>query len=450
MKILIKTSIAVLSLSFTALQATASPGDLQFPPQTSGGHDFNHAPVGQTFTATAADVTAGIYLTDGLSFTNWLATVYPGQIIPGSYPYTISPAVSVRIDLLAGEGTGGALLYSENRTLAAPFSGFVDIDAGAAGVQLAVGGKYTLLLSDVSGQSYPQGVTGWVVPAFTSYSGGSSILQGVLGDDTSDAFTGDNCFEVLDNVITGTDAVITAYAPRSPGFIVINGGVNLYDHLWTTNLNASNTVFLDGLVNWYETGLIVDYVGVRSSQGVILTGLTVKRAVSPLTVSGSLLAGGTQGAAYSCPLTVTVNGGLAPFAIVVEGLPSGLSFDGLVVSGLPAVAGSFTPVISVTDARGNVSSAALSLTISPAPAPSAVTYTIRDESKGKITTVGEGFLMVGRKKLIWNSSTIIKVNSPGGNTSVINGFVKPGQLVQWKGLLNKATNTVLTSKLEIN
>jgi hypothetical protein len=439
----------VLAAIFVAVAPSqASPTDLSFPPQSSGGHDFNHAPIGQTFTATAADVTAGIYLSDAQSFTFWLSNLYPGQTTP--YPYAVAPSISLRFDILAGEGTGGTVIYTEDLTIRAPYSGFVNVDPGAFGVRPTPGAKYTLLLTDISGQAYPQGVSGWIVPAFTSYAGGNSILQGVLGTDTTDVATGDNCFQVLDNIVTGTNDVITAYVARNPGFIVINGGLNLADHLWTNNLNPTNTVFLDGLVNWYQTGLLVDYTGILTSQGVLLTSLTVKKAVAPLTIAATALTNGVQGVAYTCPLSFNINGGVGPFTAEIAGLPSGLSFDGVNVSGTPTVAGTFAPVATITDARGTTATAALSITIAQPPAPPVTNYTIRDEATGKITAVGSNYLMVGGKKLIWNAATIIKVNTKNGLLNVITSAVKVGQRVQWKGLLDKATNTVLTSQLEIN
>ena len=61
----------------------------------------------------------GIYLADEGSFTEWLSLVFPGQITPGSYPYSVAPSVTVKIDLLAGEGPDGAVLHSTTRTLTA-------------------------------------------------------------------------------------------------------------------------------------------------------------------------------------------------------------------------------------------------------------------------------------------------------------------------------------------
>ncbi len=161
---------ATLLGCLTASAATA-PTDLLYPPANSGGHDFNHAPIGQTFVALASDVHAGIYVADQGSFTDWLSTLYPGQIAPGSYPYQIAPSLHVQIDLMAGEGNG-PVLHSVTRTLAAPFAAFVDVDYGAEGIRLTVGQTYTLLLTDVSNQSYPLGVTGWVVPSVTDPTSG--------------------------------------------------------------------------------------------------------------------------------------------------------------------------------------------------------------------------------------------------------------------------------------
>lgn len=46
---------------FSAAPAFAGSTDLQYlPGNSSAGHDFNHAPVGQSFTALAAKVKAGL------------------------------------------------------------------------------------------------------------------------------------------------------------------------------------------------------------------------------------------------------------------------------------------------------------------------------------------------------------------------------------------------------
>lgn len=246
-------------------------------------------------------------------------------------------------------------------------------------------------------------------------------------------------------VCSGTNGVITSYVARNPGYIVVNGGNNLLDHLWTTNLNPSNTTFNGGLLNWFQTGLIVSWTGTADPAGCILDSLTVSPAVSVATAS---LPNGTVGSGYSAP--VAAQWGVAPYSWSVAGLPAGLTFNGTSIVGTPQVAGTSSVTLTVTDAVGATSAQTLSLTVDPA-APS--TYTIKDESKGKITAIGPnaGYLMVGTKKLIWNSSTRIIVNTPNGALSVIDpATVKVGMRVQWKGLRDRLTNTVLTSQLEVN
>ncbi len=243
-------------------------------------------------------------------------------------------------------------------------------------------------------------------------------------------------------VCSGTNAVETAYVARNPGYIVVNGGLNLLDHLWTTNLNSTNTTFLGGLVNWYQTGLIVSYTGTADPSGCILDHLTVAPSVSIATTS---LPAGTVGVPYSAP--VSAAWGVAPYTISAAGLPGGLSFDGAKISGTPTTAGSYTVMFSATDAVGGTATASLPLTINPGG-----NFTVADEGKGKITAIDPSYkyLMVASKKLIWDSSTVIIVNTPTGERNVIDSFVKVGMRVQWKGLRDKSTNTVLTRQLEVN
>lgn len=385
----------------------------------------------------------------------------------------MAPSITVRIDLIDGEGPGGPIRHSTNRTLTAPFIGFVDVDYGAAGVALTVGQKYTILLTDISGQAYPHGVSGWVVPAvvdptpgagqpvtdasgnvvgyspFGAYPDGLPVLQGALV--ANDAGIGDNSFQVLENVaapvdqtVSGVNAVITAYAARNPGFIVINGGLNLLDHLWTNNLNPTNTTFLGGLTNWYQAGLLVDYTGTVTPQGVLLTHLTVKSAPPALVVSAASLPIGTVGVPYSAPIIIA--GGLPPYTCSVEGLPAGLKFDGTNVVGTSTKCAVVALTLTATDALGHIATSSPTLTINPAAAKN----TIHEEGQGRISAVRDGYLLVGAKKLFWNSGTTIIVNTPKGVRTAIDSFVRIGMKVQWNGVRDQATGAALVGKLEIN
>jgi hypothetical protein len=103
--------------------------------------------------------------------------------------------------------------------------------------------------------------------------------------------------------------------------------------------------------------------------------------------------------------------------------------------------------VTVSDAIGLVSAGNPSVTIQPAPG----NYTILDENKGKITAVGLNCLYVGTKKLVWNSNTIILVNgAPVGQRSTIGSYVRAGMRIQWKGLRDANTGTVMMNKVEIN
>ena len=240
---------------------------------------------------------------------------------------------------------------------------------------------------------------------------------------------------------TGSDGVITAYVPRSPGFIEVNGGLNLLDHLWTTNLNATNTTFLGGLTDWYQTGSIVSWSGTTDASGCILDHATISPAVTVATTS---LPNGTTGSAYQA--SPSAAWGVAPYTLDVSGLPAGLSFDGSTISGTPLAAGTWTVTVNAHDAVGGSASAALTLTV-----VAGGNYTVKDESQGKITAIApdRSYLMVGNKKLIWNATTRITVNTAAGELHQIDSSVSVGMRAQWKGLRDRATNTVLTSQLEI-
>jgi len=146
----------------------------------------------------------------------------------------------------------------------------------------------------------------------------------------------------------------------------------------------------------------------------------------------------------------TESGGTAPFTFTATGLPAGLTLAGNTISGMPSVTGTFAVKLTATDATKAAVSVTVNLVI--AAAATSGNYTIEDESSGKITAIAAdySYLMVGAKKLIWNAATHIQVNTDAVDLHTVTSFVKVGMLVQWKGLRDKTTNTVLTSQLEIN
>jgi hypothetical protein len=191
--------------------------------------------------------------------------------------------VIVKVQLLQGEGVSGAVLDSRNLTLTKPFMGFVDVDYAAAGVSLVPGNKYTLLMTDVSGQAYPNGVTGWVVPSVHdfsknpapgAYADGLPILQGALVTD--DAGIGDNAFEVLDvGAITPLPLTISGTPPYGQvgqpytATLTASGGVAPYN--WSAvGLPAGLALYNDGTISGTPTtkGTFSTVVTVADSKGV--------------------------------------------------------------------------------------------------------------------------------------------------------------------------------------
>ena len=230
-------------------------------------------------------------------------------------------------------------------------------------------------------------------------------------------------------VCSGTNAVISAYVARNPGYITVNGGFNLLDHLWTNNLNTSNTTFNGGLVNWYSTGAIVNWTGTVDPSGCILDHLTVSPRV---TISTTTLPVGGVGATYTTPVVVTW--GVAPYTTSVIGLPAGLSFDGVNITGTPTVAGTFSVTVNTTDSLGvSAVSAPLTLTVNIPPPPVLSTPTIVLPATGTVGIAYNGSATTkgGIAPFTWTASglpTGISISTTGaisGTPTAAGTFASP-------------------------
>ncbi len=454
-------SLTLLSwLPFAALfvlpAAFAGTTDLQYPPSaSSGGHDFNQAPIGQSFIARASKVRAGIYLSDGKSFQSAFA---PNA---SPYPYSVAPALKVNVQLLAGEGSMGTVLDSRSLTLTAPFGGFVAVDYASAGVVLSVGSPYTLLLTDASGQAYPNGVTGWVVPSVTDFGGGANpppgaypdghpILQNIVA--INDAGVGDNAFEVIDlapvtanppsppsspaPTCSGTYASITTLAKT---FIEVNGGPPSAggapngDRVFYAPQSA--TMFTGGATTFVAREL-VSYAGTAELAGCRASSMTVYPIPTAVVVNGTLPAG-QVGAAYNVALTAT--GGVAPYAWGASGVPAGLAFAG----GTPTVAGPYTLIIDTSDASGQPARNQYDLTVAPASAPTCGSSSGSRiiNGSGRVTAVSATSVTVGLQRLTLSNCTSIRLKSGAVAT------LRVGQLVEWRA--NVRNGAAVATSLEI-
>lgn len=284
-----RTFLVAGLLALFSVAASAGNTDLQYPPISSAGHDFNHAPVGQSFKALAASVKAGLFIADQDSFTNWLRQTYPS--LP-PFPYAIAPSVTIQVQLLQGEGTSGTVLDTRVVTLNKPYMGFVGVDYAAAGVVLVPGNKYTLLMTDVSGQSYPNGVTGWVVPAVHDFTTGASLAPGAYPDGrpilqgalvTNDAGIGDNSFEVLD----------VAYTPPPPLSISGTLPYGQVGQPYSAALAATGGVLPYG---WSASGLPP---GLTAAADGTISGTPTTEGTFNVVVTVSDSAGATASATYA-------------------------------------------------------------------------------------------------------------------------------------------------------
>lgn len=443
------SAAGLLAGALLATTVHAGPTDLQYPPSSSAGHDFNHSPIGQSFRAEAAAVRAGLHLADQNSFGQWLASRTPGQTT-SPYPYAVAPSIRVRAQLLAGEGTTGAVLHSRDLTLTAPYFGYVEFDYGAAGIRLTPGLMYTLLLTDISGQAYPNRVTGWVSSAVHDYSTAASLPPGAYANGLpilqgqiqfNDAGIGDNAFQAIDTTATspppppppppacsGSYAVVTTVALR---FIEVNGGLSTNDRVYYAPQAA--TTFTGG-TSTFTALERVSYVGTLDVAGCHATSMTVYPAATPIVVNGTLPAA-TVGVAYSA--TLTASGGVAPYSWSAVGLPAGLNFSNGAISGTPSVAGTSTVSIDTRDATAQTATTTYTLTVNAATAPTCSASTGRDtRGSGKITAVGSGYVMLGTLKLTINSCTVIKLRK--GTTAL-----QAGQTIAWDGI---GTGSVIPAK----
>lgn len=420
----------------SATTSHAATTDLAYAPQSAAGHDLAQAPLGQSFVALAPGVRAGIHLADQTSHLAALGSQWPGEV--QSYPYPVAASVKVNVKLLDGEGTAGAVLDSRNLSIAAPSNAPVEIDYAALGIVLTVGRSYTLLLSDVSNQAYPNARSGWLVPTVIdygstavpktgAYANGLPIVQGTLL--TSDAGIGDQAFEVVDQTggtlgspasqataptCVGANAVITSIGR---GFMVVSGGSVLTSHVWYAPQKGST---FEGGTTTVAVGELVDFSGVlNATAGCYADLMTIKPARAALLVDGTLPFPQAT-VAYSA--TLAAFGGNAPFAWSASGLPAGLTFANGKFSGTPTTAGAYSVAVSLTDAAGRSATANYALTVTAAPPAPTCTKPANAKAlsgSGRVNAVSATSVTIGLVSLSRNNCT--KLTLPAGKTALAVG-----------------------------
>ncbi|WP_183978351.1 beta strand repeat-containing protein, partial [Tunturiibacter gelidoferens] len=190
-------------------------------------------------------------------------------------------------------------------------------------------------------------------------------------------------------------SVTTAIAPLTITSTAVAGAISNQPYGATLSANGGTAPFtwsVSGLptgLNFGSNGVISGtpttsgnfslVVTVTDSQSPAKTAsanlpLSVTRAIAPLVITSTAVAGGTSNQPYG--ITLSATGGTAPYIWSVSGLPAGLSLGGNgVISGTPTATGTFSLAVTVTDSQSPAKTASVSLPLSVTAAIAPLTIT---------------------------------------------------------------------------
>lgn len=378
------------------------------------------SPYKQVIDAVAANLNDVLVITvtglpAGLSFDNNINAIVGTPTVIGSFPLVIN---------VQDVTNGTSISATTSIDVAdAPIVFNLVLDQGTVGLaygkQLTVTGGYGLITYSVFG-SLPSGLslTGDTISG-TPVAAGSTPVTITATDELGYS-------QVATATLTIVAAPVVEPPPPPPVPVACSGtnkAVSNVSKFWLDIAGGipsggqsviyapeANTSFVAPLLkaDGFKAGQLVSYAGTLDNQNFcVATTMTVAAGLSLNAVS---LVNGQVDVAY--PATaVTAAGGIAPYTLAVSGLPAGMIFDGTSIVGTPTVSGTFTVMVSVSDANGGNVFSNLTLVIDPAPVvPVTISGTLGNGQAG-VAYSGSLTATGGKGTLSWSLTGAI----PGVN-----------------------------------